>query len=257
MRRRLAAIIGVAFCLGALTALWAARPWARPMRPEDLAARVNEAPRPDVPVETLGTYREPAGLPADTPPGAGAAPVPRPESSLGVLPVPALPPASTDTTGPPASTDSGAALPADLRDRRLVIPVQGVKAAELQPTFHAQRGTGEHEALDVPAPKGTPVLAVEDGEIVKLFYSVRGGKTVYQFDRSRRYCYYYAHLDSYAGGLAEKQQASQGQVIGYVGSTGNAKADAPHLHFAIFKLTPEQRWWQGNPVDPYPVLTRQ
>jgi murein DD-endopeptidase MepM/ murein hydrolase activator NlpD len=138
-----------------------------------------------------------------------------------------------------------------------VIPVQGVKAAELQPTFHAQRGTREHEALDVHAPKGTPVLAVEDGEIVKLFYSVRGGKTVYQFDRSRRYCYYYAHLDSYAGGLAEKQQASQGQVIGYVGSTGNAKADAPHLHFAIFKLTPEQRWWQGNPVDPYPVLTRQ
>jgi murein DD-endopeptidase MepM/ murein hydrolase activator NlpD len=253
VRRRLAAIIGVAFCLGALTALWAARPWERPIRPEDLAARVNEAPRPDVPVETLGTYREPAGLP----PGAGTAPVPRPESSLGVLPVPALPPASTDNSGPPASTDAGAALPADLRDRRLVIPVQGVKAAELQPTFHAQRGTGEHEALDVHAPKGTPVLAVEDGEIVKLFYSVRGGKTVYQFDRSRRYCYYYAHLDSYAGGLAEKQQASQGQVIGYVGSTGNAKADAPHLHFAIFKLTPEQRWWQGNPVDPYPVLTRQ
>jgi peptidoglycan LD-endopeptidase LytH len=256
VRRRLAAIIGVAFCLGALTALWAARPWERPMRPEDLAARVNEAPRPDVPVETLGTYREPAGLPADTPPGAGAAPVPRPESSLGVLPVPALPPASTDT-GSPASTDTGATLPADLRDRRLVIPVQGVKAAELQPTFHAQRGTGEHEALDVPAPKGTPVLAVEDGEIVKLFYSVRGGKTIYQFDRSRRYCYYYAHLDNYAGGLAEKQQVSQGQVIGYVGSTGNAKADAPHLHFAIFKLTPEQRWWQGSPVDPYTVLTRQ
>ena len=256
MRRRLAAIIGVAFCLGALTALWAARPWERAMRPEELAARATEAPRPDVPVETLGTYRESEGLPADTPPGAGAAPVPRPESSLGVLPVPALPPASTDNTGSPASTDAGAALPADLRDRRLVIPVQGVKAAELQPTFHAQRGTGEHEALDVHAPKGTPVLAVEDGEIVKLFYSVRGGKTIYQFDRSRRYCYYYAHLDSYAGGLAEKQQVSQGQVIGYVGSTGNAKADAPHLHFAIFKLTPEQRWWQGSPVDPYPVLTR-
>jgi peptidoglycan LD-endopeptidase LytH len=256
VRRRLAAIIGMAFCLGALTALWAARPWERAMRPEDLAARVAEAPRPDVPTETLGTHRERAGLPADTPPGEGAAPVPRPESSLGVLPVPALPPASTDP-GPPASTDTGATLPADLRERRLVIPVQGVKAAELQPTFHAQRGTGEHEALDVLAPKGTPVLAVEDGEIVKLFYSVRGGKSIYQFDRSRRYCYYYAHLDGYAGGLAEKQQVSQGQVVGYVGSTGNAKADAPHLHFAIFKLTPEQRWWQGSPIDPYPVLTRQ
>jgi murein DD-endopeptidase MepM/ murein hydrolase activator NlpD len=148
-------------------------------------------------------------------------------------------------------------LPADLRDRRLLIPVQGVRATDLQPTFHTQRGTREHEALDVLAPKGTPVLAVEDGEIVKLFYSVRGGKTIYQFDPSRRYCYYYAHLDRYASGLTEKQQVSQGQVIGYVGSTGNASADAPHLHFAIFKLTPEQRWSEGTPIDPYPALTRQ
>jgi murein DD-endopeptidase MepM/ murein hydrolase activator NlpD len=172
----------------------------------------------------------------------------RPEAAVGVLPVPAL---------PPASTEASAGLPADLRDRRLMIPVHGVKPTELQPTFHAQRGTREHEALDVLAPKGTPVLAVEDGEIVKLFYSVRGGKTIYQFDRSGRYCYYYAHLDRYAGGLAEKQRVSQGQVIGYVGSTGNAKADAPHLHFAIFKLTPEQRWWEGTPIDPYPAFTRQ
>ena len=97
---------------------------------------------------------------------------------------------------------------------------------------------------------------MEDGEIVKLFYSVRGGKTIYQFDRSGRYCYYYAHLDSYARGLAEKQQVRRGQVIGYVGSTGNADADAPHLHFAIFRLGPEQRWWQGTPIDPYPVLWR-
>jgi peptidoglycan LD-endopeptidase LytH len=248
VHRRLAAIVGVAFCLGALTALWAARPWERPLRPEDLAARTADTSRPDVPVGAVGTYGETALHPAEAPPGGEVAPPFRPDAAVGVLPVPALPPASSRTaTG----------LPADLRNRRLVIPVQGVKPAELQPTFDAQRGTGRHEALDVLAPKGTPVLAVEHGEIVKLFYSVRGGKSIYQFDRSRRYCYYYAHLDSYASGLAEKQQVSQGQVIGYVGSTGNAKADAPHLHFAIFKLTPEQRWWQGTPIDPYPALTRR
>jgi peptidoglycan LD-endopeptidase LytH len=248
VRRRLAAIVGVAFCLGALTALWAARPWERPLRPEDLAAGAGETPRADVPVGDVGTYPEPERHTAETPPGAEAAPSPRPEASVGVWPTPA---------SPPASTEAAAGLPADLRNRRLVIPVQGVKAAELQSTFHAQRGTGEHEALDVLAPKGTPVLAIDAGEIVKLFYSVRGGKTIYQFDRSRSYCYYYAHLDSYARGLAEKQQVSQGQVIGYVGSTGNARADAPHLHFAIFKLTPQRRWWEGTPIDPYPVLTQQ
>jgi murein DD-endopeptidase MepM/ murein hydrolase activator NlpD len=248
VRRRLAAIVGVAFCLGALTALWAARPWERPLRPEDLVARTAEAPRADVPVGAIGTSDEPARHAAETPPGAEAASPIRPDGAVGVLPVPALPTAGAGTEAAP---------PADLRNRRLFIPVQGVKATELQPTFHAQRGSGEHEALDVLAPKGSPVLAVDDGEIVKLFYSVRGGKTIYQFDRSRRYCYYYAHLDSYASGLAEKQQVSQGQVIGYVGSTGNAKADAPHLHFAIFRLTPEQRWWEGTPIDPYPALTRR
>ena len=238
MRRRLAAIVGVAFCLGALTALWAARPWERPLRPEAINAGDGETPRADVPVGAVGTYRDPSRHTAEMPPGGDAVAPMRPEAAVGVLPVPALP-------------------PADLRDRRLMIPVKGVKATELQPTFHAERGTRKHEALDLLAPKGTPVLAVEDGEIAKLFYSVRGGKTIYQFDRSGRYCYYYAHLDSYAGGLAEKQRVSQGQVIGYVGSTGNAKADAPHLHFAIFKLTPEQRWWEGTPIDPYPALTRQ
>ena len=248
MPRRLLAIVGLAFCLGALTALWAARPWERPSRDYDLAAPRADAPRPDVPVGAVGTYGEPARHTAESPPGAEAASPLRRDAAAGLVPVPAL---------PPAGAGAAAALPADLRDRRLLIPVQGVRATDLQPTFHTQRGTREHEALDVLAPKGTPVLAVEDGEIVKLFYSVRGGKTIYQFDPSRRYCYYYAHLDRYASGLTEKQQVSQGQVIGYVGSTGNASADAPHLHFAIFKLTAEQRWSEGTPIDPYPALTRQ
>ena len=247
MRRHLTAIVGLAFCLGALTALWAARPWDRPAPSEAIVARTEDAP-----VGAVGTYGETSGR--------------REAAPLGGEPVPPLPPPShaPSETRPapglaPRGPVSGAyemATVADLHSRRLVIPVQGVNGSDLQPTFHAQRGTGEHEALDVLAPKGTPVLAVEDGEIAKLFYSLRGGKTIYQFERSGRYCYYYAHLDAYARGLAEKQQVRRGQVIGYVGSTGNADADAPHLHFAIFRLGSEKRWWQGTPVDPYAVLAR-
>jgi len=227
VRRRLAAIIGVAFCLGALTALWAARPLYRPAQSEKILAGKDDPM--GVPTGAVGTYGETESPhPADS--SGGDAPL--------TAPVPALP-------------------AVDLRERRLVIPVQGVKPSALQSTFHAQRGTGEHEAIDVLAPKGTPVLAVEAGEIVKLFYSVRGGKTIYQFDRAGRYCYYYAHLDRYVTGLAEKQTVSEGQVIGYVGTTGNADANTPHLHFAIFRLGPDKHWWQGTPIDPYPVLSRQ
>jgi len=235
VRRRLTAIIGVAFCLGALTALWAARPLYRPAQSEEILAGKEESM--GAPTGAVGTYGETESPhPADSPGGDAVAPVP-------ALPTP--------------GGRGTAAAPVDLRDRRLVIPVQGIEPTALQSTFHAQRGTGEHEAIDVLAPKGTPVLAVEAGEIVKLFYSVRGGRTIYQFDRSGRYCYYYAHLDRYASGLAEKQTVSQGQVIGYVGTTGNADANAPHLHFAIFRLGPDKHWWQGTPIDPYPVLSRQ
>jgi murein DD-endopeptidase MepM/ murein hydrolase activator NlpD len=100
----------------------------------------------------------------------------------------------------------------------------------------------------------TPVLAVENGTIAKLFRSDAGGITIYQFDPSNTYVYYYAHLDHYAGGLAEKNRVSRGQVIGYVGVTGNAPKNTPHLHFAIFKLTEEKKWWQGTAIDPYHVL---
>ena len=103
------------------------------------------------------------------------------------------------------------------------------------------------------APRGTPVLAVEDGRVAKLFLSKAGGITVYQFDPVSNYAYYYAHLDRYADGLTEGASLHKGQVIGYVGSTGNASPDAPHLHFAIFKLGPERQWWRGTPLNPYLV----
>lgn len=143
----------------------------------------------------------------------------------------------------------------DLRQRSLEMPVLGTDRGTLHDTFDEMRGgTRKHEAIDILAPMNTPVVAVEDGIIAKLFRSDAGGITVYQFDPSSTYVYYYAHLDHYAPGVAEGKRVSRGEVIGYVGVSGNAPKNTPHLHFAIFKLTTERKWWQGTPIDPYDVL---
>jgi murein DD-endopeptidase MepM/ murein hydrolase activator NlpD len=143
-----------------------------------------------------------------------------------------------------------------LAAKRLTIPVRGVMSSHLTDMFGDARGGGAraHQALDIMAARGTPVVAVEDGRLEKLFTSDAGGLTVYQFDPTRTYAYYYAHLDRYAEGLAEGQAIKRGQVIGYVGFTGNASPDGPHLHFAIFKLGPDKRWHEGVPLNPFPVL---
>lgn len=143
---------------------------------------------------------------------------------------------------------------AQLRARALVLPVQGIDSARLSDTYTQARAAGlPHEALDIMAQRGTPVLAVEDGEVVKLFFSQSGGITLYQFDPDRRYAYYYAHLDRYAEGVREGNKLRKGQVLGYVGSTGNALPGSPHLHFAIFTLGPERQWWRGTPLNPFLV----
>jgi len=143
----------------------------------------------------------------------------------------------------------------ELRHRALTLPVQGIERDDLRDTFNEQRGSArKHEALDVLAPRNTPVLAVEDGTVARLFLSDAGGITLYQFDPTTTYVYYYAHLERYAEGLKEGAPIKRGQVIGYVGTTGNAPRDTPHLHFAIFQLTEEKKWWQGTAIDPYSVL---
>jgi len=142
-----------------------------------------------------------------------------------------------------------------LRARDLEIPVDGVKRKDLRNTFSDARGSRSHEALDIIAPRGTAVVAVEDGRIEKLFTSKAGGLTIYQFDPTETFAYYYAHLDRYADELREGQVVKRGDVIGAVGSTGNAAPDAPHLHFAIFRLTAERRWWKGDPINPYLVFS--
>ena len=161
-------------------------------------------------------------------------------------PSPALPP-------PPASVADDPDI-SQLRLRVLTLPVQGVMPAQLSDTYTQARAAGApHEAIDIMSARGTPVLAVEDGKVAKLFLSKPGGITIYQFDPASQYAYYYAHLDRYAEGLTEGASLRKGQVIGYVGSTGNASPDAPHLHFAIFKLEPERQWWRGTPLTPYLV----
>jgi murein DD-endopeptidase MepM/ murein hydrolase activator NlpD len=158
---------------------------------------------------------------------------------------------------PPVGTTGSVAMShavETLRGRNLEIPVEGVRAKELRDTFAEGRGSHSHEAIDIMAPRRTPVVAVDHGRIEKLFTSKAGGLTIYQFDPSSTFTYYYAHLDSYADGLREGAQVRRGDVIGYVGTTGNAPPNAPHLHFAIFRLTPERQWWKGEPINPYPIL---
>lgn len=139
-----------------------------------------------------------------------------------------------------------------------VLPVAGVRPEQLTDTFTQARSGGArlHDAIDIMAPRGTPVLAASGGTVEKLFTSNAGGLTIYVRSPDRQTITYYAHLDGYAPGLAENQRVSRGQPLGTVGFTGNAGPDAPHLHFAILQTTPQAKWWEpAIAVNPYPVLT--
>jgi peptidoglycan LD-endopeptidase LytH len=138
----------------------------------------------------------------------------------------------------------------------IAAPLDSLKPSELHDSFNDIHHGHRHEAIDIMRPRGTPIRAVADGTIEKLFLSVPGGLTIYQFDDSATYCFYYAHLDRYADGIHEHMKVTRGQVIGYVGTSGNAEANAPQLHFAIDVLGPQKRWWKGQPIDPYPILMR-
>jgi len=193
------------------------------------------------------SFSQPAPAPQSLAPVPQASPPPPgqlvPQLPSAVPPVPSV--------QPPAAPP-----PDDLASRNLLLPVQGIRVQQLQDTFSDSRGNGarRHEALDIMAPRGTPVLATEDGRIAKLFTSKQGGLTIYEFDPTIAYAYYYAHLDRYADGLKEGDAVRRGQVLGYVGSTGDASPDAPHLHFSIFRLTAEKQWWKGEAVNPFGLL---
>lgn len=159
------------------------------------------------------------------------------------------------------STDAAVAAPMPRPDppvvvpSGLVIPVQGIRPVDLVNTFDDARGQGrEHNAIDIIAPKGTPVLAAIEGRILRLFESERGGLTIYQLGPDGRTVYYYAHLDAYADGLAAEQTVQRGQVIGTVGDTGNAVPGNYHLHFAMWTVEDPASFWDGTPINPYPAL---
>jgi murein DD-endopeptidase MepM/ murein hydrolase activator NlpD len=232
----LAFTVAMSFLMGIVTtiAVYSLRHEPR-ARHEPTATDVTEvhastaAPADREAARTAGAEHQPAGAP--------------PEPAASVPPAPVSP------------IEAGEIVA--LRGRDLKLPVDGVDRKDLRNTFAEARGSRTHEALDILAPRGTKVRAVEDGRVQKLFTSKAGGLTIYEFDPTETFTYYYAHLDRYEDGLREGQMVKRGDVIGYVGSTGNASPDAPHLHFAIFRLGPAKRWWKGDPINPYLVLTER
>ena len=171
-------------------------------------------------------------------------------------------PRDLDAAGKVAEVDPAGAPPVAIAEGLVVgpaglaIPVAGVKQKDLLDTFTQSRAGGRaHDALDIMAPAGTPVVAATPGTVEKVYFSNGGGgNTVYIRSDDGRWTYYYAHLQSYAPGLAEGRRVRQGEIVGRVGSTGNASSEGPHLHFAINRMEPGQRWWQGTPINPYPLL---
>ena len=146
--------------------------------------------------------------------------------------------------------------PEALRARQLMVPVAGVSPAEVPDTFASPRGRGgrRHEALDILAPAGTPVLSADDGRVLKLRRNQLGGLTVYATDPGEQFVYYYAHLAAYRGGLRAGDKLRRGEVIGFVGTTGNARGREPHLHFQVMVRPASGRWWGGAAIDPRAFL---
>jgi len=189
---------------------------------------------------------------------------------------PAASPISTETVTPSpiptvnTNTADGAAIPSPQETQpandvqlansfvstlKLIIPVAGVRPDQLSDTFTDARSEGRvHDAIDIPAPAGSPVLAASDGEIIKLFQSDRGGTTIYQLGPERKLVFYYAHLQRYADGLTAGKFVKQGEVIAYVGDTGNAGGGNFHLHFSISIISDPKRYWEGTNINPYPLL---
>ncbi len=165
---------------------------------------------------------------------------PRPRS----VPVPAPVPAADSSPAPPRD-----ALLDYLSERELMVPVEGVRVSQVPNTFTEKRGDRAHNANDIMAKRGTPVLSADDGHIIRLANNSLGGITIYATDPHEKLVYYYAHLDRYESGLKAGEKLHKGDVIGYVGSTGNASPQAPHLHFQVARMTDISRHWEGVPID--------
>jgi len=207
---------------------------SRTPRTKDVKVTVNVSPTPVLSPPVITTPPSPSPSPSIV-------------ESPTQLPTPSPTPSPTQLPSPFPQPSVSAS--------NLIIPVAGVRAEQLIDTFTAARSEGRvHDAIDIPAPHNTPVIAAADGTIVKLFQSDRGGITIYELSSDQKYFYYYAHLDRYADGLSEGQFVRQGATIAYVGDTGNAGAGNYHLHFSISIAGDPKRWWEGTNINPFPLL---
>ncbi len=240
-------ILGVFLTLGliALVNLEPPKNVVKTQAPKEPAA--SEPATPSAPKVTAAP-ESPDAKPAETPVVT--------VQPMGTPPPPADSEASSPaTTGPPVASLVGEADINTLKMKNLLIPVQGVTTKQLRDTFYDGRSEGrQHQALDIMAAGGTPVLATADGKVAKLFQSEKGGITLYQVDSSGLYYYYYAHLQNYADGMVEGKELKRGEVIGYVGDTGNAGAGNFHLHFAVSKPITPGKWSRGEAINPYPLF---
>ncbi|NOT63285.1 MAG: M23 family metallopeptidase [Acidobacteria bacterium] len=172
-----------------------------------------------------------------------------------VTPAPTVSAPNKAAEEPATQPIAEAVLPAGLK---LIIPVEGIKPDQLRDTFNDARSAGRtHNAIDIMAARGTPVLAAADGEVVRLFNSEAGGTTLYQLNQARNVVFYYAHLERYADSLFVGRQVKQGEVIAYVGDTGNAGAGNYHLHFGVWLTDDPKRFWDGTNVNPYELFKRR
>jgi murein DD-endopeptidase MepM/ murein hydrolase activator NlpD len=145
-----------------------------------------------------------------------------------------------------------------LRSRRLLLPVAAIRPEQLSDSFdEARDGARRHHAIDILAPRGTPVLAADSGRILRVSWNSAGGNTIYATDAESRIVYYYAHLDRYRDGLTAGMPIARGDTLGFVGTTGNAPKDIPHLHFQIMRMAHDGKYWNGEPIDPYPLLREE
>ncbi|MDT7688904.1 MAG: peptidoglycan LD-endopeptidase LytH [Acidobacteriota bacterium] len=254
-RMRVLLIAAVVFAALA-TLVWSLsyRYWSQPVTPlRPPSGDAERMPEPAATTEATttppveATPLAPASEPTPSQPAASPSPA--------NTPAPVASPTTTSNVSPQAQGAAGDAQSA-LASMHLLIPVQGIASGQLRDTFNDARSEGRvHDAIDIMAARGVPVLASADGRVVRLFQSVKGGTTIYQLASADEHLvFYYAHLERYADGLTEGHLARRGEVIGYVGDTGNAGPGNTHLHFQIYRVADPKHFWTGENINPYPLL---
>jgi murein DD-endopeptidase MepM/ murein hydrolase activator NlpD len=190
-------------------------------------------------------YPEPltAEKPAESKPASKAAPSPS-----GV-------PLMTVSEYRPAGSTSASADVEYLRSRQILVPVAGADMTRVEDSFNDPRdGERVHRAIDILAPRGTPIISADDGRIVRMTTSTLGGISMYTVDPDQRIVYYYAHMDHYNDAMTPGKTISRGDTLGFVGTTGNAPKNTPHLHFQVMRWPADGKYWNGEPINPFDLL---